>query len=126
MIAELDANRQMFTVEHIWEPGIMRWGCQRCGFVGSGMYVSPARDAMDISSGHKSGKQFALGAIGIKSKTPEQKAKTEAYKTRRNLRARRRQLQRGYLKTDYENSHYRQRFLRIGNGAEVPRGSPSG
>ena len=87
MIAELDANRQMFTGKHIWEPGIMRWGCQRCGFVGSGSMISPARDAMDISSGHKSGKQFALGAIGIKSKTPEQKAKTEAYKARRSLRS---------------------------------------
>ena len=99
MIAELDANRQMFTGKHIWEPGDNALGAANdVGLWAVGSMISPARDAMDISSGHKSGKQFALGAIGIKSKTPEQKAKTEAYKAREASEARRRQLQRGYLK----------------------------
>ena len=99
MIAELDANRQMFTGKHIWEPGDNALGAANdVGLWAVGSMISPARDAMDISSGHKSGKQFALGAIGIKSKTPEQKAKTEAYKAREASEARRRQLQRRYLK----------------------------
>ena len=74
MIAELDANRQMFTGKHIWEPGDNALGAANdVGLWAVGSMISPARDAMDISSGHKSGKQFALGAIASSPKLQSRK-----------------------------------------------------
>lgn len=94
-IVELPSNRNLFTGQHIWEPGDNALGAAvDIGLYTAGAIVSPIRS---IEQAVKDPHKTAGAQLGIQTDTDVAAAKAYKFRQREKAAAKRKQKKRGYL-----------------------------
>ena len=99
-IVELASNRNLFTGQHIWEPGDNLLGeTSDIGMYVAGSVAAPVKSAINATTDSK---KEAMGQIGIQINTDVAEEKKAKREKREKTAAKRRQKTRGYF-VDEEN-----------------------